>query len=59
MIRWIKDEYNNPDVFITENGWSDRGELEDDGRISYLRAHLNQVLDIVLEHECHLKGYTG
>lgn len=35
---WVRVEYNNPEVLITENGWSDEGELQDDGRINYLRV---------------------
>lgn len=58
-IRWIKKEYNNPEVFITENGWSDRGELVDDDRIEYLHDHLKQIQEVVLNKECKLKGYAG
>lgn len=57
--RWIKNEYNNPTVIITENGWSDRGGLEDDGRIAYFRDHLEQVLNAVLNENCDVKGYSG
>ena len=46
-------------MFITENGWSDTGELEDDGRVEYLHDHLEEVLDVVLNDESNLKGYTG
>lgn len=46
-------------MFITENGWSDDGRLNDHGRVDYLRAHLNEALDIVLNEECNLKAYTG
>lgn len=59
LIRWIKREYNNPDVFITENGWSDRGELEDDGRIEYLHDHLKEIQNVVINKECNLKGYIS
>lgn len=59
MFRWIQREYNNPEVFITENGWADTGELEDNNRIEYLYDHLQEVLDIVLNSKCNLKGYTG
>ncbi|XP_055305125.1 myrosinase 1-like [Sitodiplosis mosellana] len=58
ILRWIKEEYNNPEVFITENGWSDHGELDDDDRIAYLHDHLEQILDVVLSDESNLKGYT-
>lgn len=58
ILRWLKKEYNNPEVIITENGWSDRGELVDNGRIEYLHDHLKSILDVVLNEECNLKGYT-
>lgn len=59
LIRWIKREYNNPVVFITENGWSDRGELEDDERIEYLHDHLTEIQNVVVNKECNLKGYIS
>jgi beta-glucosidase/6-phospho-beta-glucosidase/beta-galactosidase len=36
MLNWIAKEYNNPTVLITENGFSDRGELNDRDRVDYL-----------------------
>lgn len=44
---------------ITENGWSDRGGLEDDGRIAYFHDHLEQVLDVILNEDCNIRGYSG
>lgn len=44
---------------VTENGWSDEGELNDTGRIEYLHDHLEQILDVVLNDECDLKAYTS
>lgn len=38
VLKWIKDEYNNPPVLITENGYSDHGELQDHKRINYYTA---------------------
>lgn len=58
LLRWIRDEYDNPEVIITENGWSDDGELEDTGRIEYLRNHLQQVLIAVNEDACNVQGYA-
>lgn len=57
--RWLKEEYNDPEVIITENGWSDEGELDDVGRVEYLRAHMAEVLRVVSNNECNVKGYTG
>lgn len=57
--RWIQKQYNNPDMFILENGWSDQGELEDNDRVKYMHDHLHQIQEIVLNNECNLKGYAG
>lgn len=56
---WFKKQYNNPTVIITENGWSDDGELEDDGRIDYLRSHLEAVSKAINEDGCDVIGYTA
>lgn len=45
-------------MFITENGWSDRGGIEDFERISYYHDHLQNVLGAVNDG-CNVKGYTG
>lgn len=58
ILRWIRDEYNNVEVVITENGWSDDGEIEDDGRIDYIREHLKHVQKAVVDDECNCVGYT-
>ena len=36
MLNWIAKEYNNPPIVITENGFSDHGELNDRDRVHYL-----------------------
>ncbi len=55
---WIKNQYSNPEVFITENGWSDNGELQDTGRIEYLRVHLQAVLNAILRDRCNVVAHT-
>jgi beta-glucosidase/6-phospho-beta-glucosidase/beta-galactosidase len=35
VLVWIKNEYNNPPAFVTENGYSDMQGLHDTGRIKY------------------------
>jgi beta-glucosidase/6-phospho-beta-glucosidase/beta-galactosidase len=47
LLKWIQKTYNNIEVYITENGWSDGGELSDDGRIDYMKAHLQAVLNAI------------
>ncbi|XP_068625369.1 myrosinase 1-like [Battus philenor] len=54
----LKDRYNSPDIYITENGWSTApgAGLEDDDRIRYYRAALESALD-ALDAGVKLKGY--
>jgi beta-glucosidase/6-phospho-beta-glucosidase/beta-galactosidase len=35
VLVWIKNEYNNPPVFVTENGFSDMQGLHDLDRTKY------------------------
>lgn len=56
-IRWVKGEYNNPNVMILENGWSDEGDINDVDRIDYMRVHLKAVLE-ARELGCNVVGYT-
>ena len=41
----MKEEYNNPPIYVTENGVSHRGEanLNDTARIYYLRSYINEA----------------
>lgn len=58
LLNWMKTNYNNPPVFITENGWSDAGSLEDNGRIEYYKHHLKAVSKAIHEDKCNVIGYT-
>ncbi|CRL03447.1 CLUMA_CG016473, isoform A [Clunio marinus] len=58
LLNWIKNEYNNPPVFITENGWSDEGQMIDDDRIDYVNSHLLAVAEAVNEDQCNVIAYT-
>ncbi|XP_053952402.1 myrosinase 1-like [Anastrepha ludens] len=57
LLKWIRDNYNNVEVYITENGWSDNGELNDADRIDYLKAHLQAVLNAVNDG-CKVTHYS-
>ncbi|KAL9699331.1 hypothetical protein quinque_002772 [Culex quinquefasciatus] len=58
LLMWIKNEYNNPEVYITENGYSDRGGTKDEGRVQYFKDYMSNVLDAVNEG-CNVKGYVA
>ena len=58
LLKWIKNRYDNPMVMITENGWSDEGEIEDTGRVDYLKAHLSALANAVNVDKCNVVAYT-
>lgn len=58
LLRWIKNKYNNPIVMITENGWSDDGQLDDEGRVDYLKAHLAAMSRAISVDGCNVVAYT-
>ncbi|KAL4712888.1 hypothetical protein ACJJTC_011958 [Scirpophaga incertulas] len=58
LLRFISDEYNNPPVIITENGWSTLTGIEDDGRVAYYRDYLDAMLDAI-EDGCEVIAYTA
>jgi beta-glucosidase len=65
LLGWIKNRYNNPEVMITENGFSVKGESEltaeeaihDEDRRSYLVSYLTNVLAAIQEDGCNVSGY--
>ncbi|XP_021353931.1 lactase-phlorizin hydrolase-like, partial [Mizuhopecten yessoensis] len=60
MLNWMKDQYKNVPIFITENGVSDRnGSLLDDNRISYHKNYINQVLKAIRLDKVDVSGYTA
>ncbi len=45
ILNWIKDEYDNPPVLVSENGVSDRnGSLEDTFRVDFIKNYTNFML---------------
>lgn len=38
MLNWIKERYGDWEIIITENGVSDKGEIDDQPRIDYYRV---------------------
>ncbi|XP_018565438.1 myrosinase 1 [Anoplophora glabripennis] len=59
-LKWIKDTYGNPEIFITENGVIDDGStLEDDIRIDFYKGYLSSVLDAIYEDEVKVTGFTA
>ena len=61
LLNWVAKEYNNPPVLITENGFSDRGGLNDRDRVDYLIVSVNNFLDVCLKlfNILYWKPFTG
>lgn len=46
ILNFIKEQYGNPPIYITENGISERGDMDlnDVHRIHYYENYINQAL---------------
>ncbi|XP_077436051.1 lactase/phlorizin hydrolase-like isoform X1 [Vanacampus margaritifer] len=61
ILNFIKEEYGNPPIIITENGISERGpvDLNDLHRSHYYQKYINQVLKAYLLDDVDVRGYTA
>ncbi|XP_076119842.1 lactase/phlorizin hydrolase-like isoform X2 [Alosa pseudoharengus] len=61
ILNFIKEEYGNPTIIITENGISERGpvNLNDIHRIYYYENYINQALKAYLIDKVDIQGYTA
>ncbi|CAK9804963.1 Myrosinase 1 [Anthophora plagiata] len=57
FLRQLSKNYGNPPMYITENGVSDYGTLDDDDRIFYFREYLKQMLLAIHVDGVNVKGY--
>ncbi|XP_025089742.1 lactase-phlorizin hydrolase-like isoform X2 [Pomacea canaliculata] len=58
-LNWLREEYDNVTVYITENGVSDHtGSLRDEYRITYIKQHVNELLKAIRLDGCNVRGYT-
>lgn len=59
LMVWIKDNFNNPAVLVTGNGFADWGEIEDFNRANYHKYYLYETLRAMFEEGCNIIGYTA
>ncbi|KAK7571116.1 hypothetical protein V9T40_014720 [Parthenolecanium corni] len=58
LLIWIKNQYGDVPIFVTEHGFSDLGDLNDTGRESYHHSYLKELLRAINEDKCNVIGYT-
>ncbi|XP_066248601.1 myrosinase 1-like [Euwallacea similis] len=59
LLTWIKTEYNNPLVYITENGIGDTtGNISDTKRIQFLEEYINATVYAAKVEGCNVAKYT-
>ncbi|XP_043804388.1 myrosinase 1 [Apis laboriosa] len=56
-LKYLATYYGNPPMYITENGVSDFGTLNDDDRIYYYREYLKQMLLAIYDDDVNVQGY--
>ncbi|CAH0558859.1 unnamed protein product [Brassicogethes aeneus] len=59
LINWVKDEYDNPLIYITENGYQDDGCLDDKDRVLFYKGYISEVIQAATTDKCNVKGYTA
>lgn len=60
LVNWVAHTYdNNTEIYITENGFSDLGGLDDSDRVDYYREYLSNILDAILDDDINVTRYTA
>ncbi|XP_028162180.1 myrosinase 1-like isoform X1 [Ostrinia furnacalis] len=59
LLNYFREEYDNPPIFITENGFGTYYTgLDDDERVTYYRGYIGAVLDAI-DDGTNIIGYTA
>lgn len=62
LLEWFNNEYTLPEIYITENGYADIGEIADNreivdiNRIIYLQRQISQVVE-AMRKGINIRGY--
>ncbi|XP_039607515.1 cytosolic beta-glucosidase [Polypterus senegalus] len=59
LLNYIKITYNNPKIYITENGFAEKDppSLEDDQRCDFYKETLLEILKAIHEDKADIRGY--
>ncbi|XP_065341160.1 myrosinase 1-like [Cloeon dipterum] len=59
LVNWIHKEYNGVRLIVTENGFSDHGQIKDDDRAKYYTSYINELMKAINLDGCNIFGYTA
>ncbi|XP_072293793.1 lactase/phlorizin hydrolase, partial [Eucyclogobius newberryi] len=61
LLGWIREEYGNPEVYVTDNGVAtDRTKsLDDMDRVFFLKTYINEALKAQSVDGVRLRGFLG
>jgi len=59
LLNWVKNTYGNPDIIITENGYTDLGGVDDPKRLQYHQDYLSYIRDSMEQDGVKVFGYTA
>ncbi|KAF2903159.1 hypothetical protein ILUMI_03029 [Ignelater luminosus] len=58
ILKWLKDNYGDLDIYVTENGFPNIvEEMHDKKKIDYMISYLSNLLDAIYEDGVKVKGY--
>ncbi|XP_049791254.1 myrosinase 1-like [Schistocerca nitens] len=57
VLNWVSTEYAGYPIIVTENGYPDYGELDDQARINYYGSYLAEMLKAINEDGVNVFGY--
>lgn len=57
LIKEVSKLYDQPQIIITENGWSSGLGLLDEERINYFKRYMNAMLNAI-DEGCQVKAYS-
>ncbi|MEQ2277226.1 hypothetical protein XENORESO_022009 [Xenotaenia resolanae] len=59
LLKYIKDVFNNPTIYITENGFAQVGplQIEDVERCKFYRSTISEVVKAIEEDGVNVRGY--
>ncbi|KAB0804171.1 hypothetical protein PPYR_01141 [Photinus pyralis] len=59
LLKYIKDNYDDINIYITENGYADTHSIHDEKRVNYHKRLLSNVLDSIYEDNVPVKAYMA